>query len=268
MRRRYGWIPDYNQTPIAATPLESLPKRVDLRGFAPVVYDQGRLATSTAQALACVIQMMQKKEHVQTWIPSRLFIDYNQRQRGKSVVPSKPYFNATLSELKLLTFRRRGILLAGDQGCMLSDGVASLMTDGICPESLWNPIHLTDVPPESVYAAASAHKAVFERLPRNLNVIKSYLVNGYPIVFGFAAYSSFENEKTVVSGIVNLPKSNEILIGGHAGVLLTYDDTYQRFMVRNSMGKSWGMSGNFTIPYSYLMNTNLSDDFWAIKSVS
>jgi C1A family cysteine protease len=51
-------------------------------------------------------------------------------------------------------------------------------------------------------------------------------------------------------------------------VLVTYDDAYQRFMVRNSLGKSWGMSGNFTIPYTYLTNPNLSDDFWAIKSVS
>jgi len=35
--------------------------------------------------------------------------------------------------------------------------------------------------------------------------------------------------------------------------------------VRNSWGEGWGQKGYFTIPYDYLANRNLSDDFWSIS---
>jgi len=46
-----------------------------------------------------------------------------------------------------------------------------------------------------------------------------------------------------------------------------YDDPTQRFIVMNSWSTSWGMQGFFTMPYSYLTDTNLSDDFWTVRLV-
>ncbi|HET6989863.1 MAG TPA: C1 family peptidase, partial [Bacteroidia bacterium] len=45
------------------------------------------------------------------------------------------------------------------------------------------------------------------------------------------------------------------------------DDTSKRFIVRNSWNTDWGQKGYFTIPYDYLLNANLSDDFWTIRMV-
>jgi hypothetical protein len=46
-----------------------------------------------------------------------------------------------------------------------------------------------------------------------------------------------------------------------------YDDTVQRFTVRNSWGVNWGQNGYFSMPYEYLLNSNLSDDMWKITLV-
>ena len=44
-----------------------------------------------------------------------------------------------------------------------------------------------------------------------------------------------------------------------------YDDKKKRFLVRNSWGSGWGMKGYFTMPYPYLADRNLSDDFWTVR---
>ena len=70
------------------------------------------------------------------------------------------------------------------------------------------------------------------------------------------------------SGVVQLPKRGERLVGGHAVVAAGYDMPAKRFLVRNSWGTGWGRRGYFTMPFDYLLDTNLSDDFWTIKTVT
>jgi C1A family cysteine protease len=55
------------------------------------------------------------------------------------------------------------------------------------------------------------------------------------------------------------------MIGGHAVCGVGYDDVKKRLLVRNSWGTGWGMDGYFTMPYAYLVDRNLSDDFWTIR---
>ena len=64
-----------------------------------------------------------------------------------------------------------------------------------------------------------------------------------------------------------MPSPRESVVGGHAVLAVGYDDRGSVFRMRNSWGTKWGMKGYFTMPYAYLLDENLSDDFWQITLV-
>merc|ERR1719359_1875945 len=86
--RKYGWkrdLPDfrdsvYDHTHTNGTP--DLAVQCDLRAQMPPVYDQGKLGSCTANALAACYEFAETKEGVAAedqFRPSRLFIYYNER---------------------------------------------------------------------------------------------------------------------------------------------------------------------------------------------
>ncbi len=91
----------------------------------------------------------------------------------------------------------------------------------------------------------------------------SCLAEGYPFVFGFAVYESFQSKKVERTGIVNMPKKNERVIGGHAVMAVGYNQKEGRFLIRNSWGLKWGQAGYFTMPFAYLETQ--ASDFWTIR---
>jgi len=69
------------------------------------------------------------------------------------------------------------------------------------------------------------------------------------------------------TGLVPVPKLYENFLGGHAVMACGYDDSINCFIVRNSWGIEWGDEGYFYLPYEFITNPNLSDDFWTLKLV-
>ena len=140
----------------------------------------------------------------------------------------------------------------------------------MAPETLW-PYDIAKFaakPPAAAYKEALNHQvSSYQRVDRNLSQFKGVLAEGFPFVFGFTVYDSFESEQVAKTGKLNLPKAGETVVGGHAVVAVGYDDKAKRFIVRNSWGADWGLAGYFTIPYDYLLSADLSDDFWTIRAV-
>jgi C1A family cysteine protease len=97
--------------------------------------------------------------------------------------------------------------------------------------------------------------------------MRECLAEGYPFVFGFSVYEAFESEEVAKTGRLNLPQHGEKQLGGHAVMATGYDDGDQRVLVRNSWGTDWGMKGYFTMPYDYVSNDNLADDFWTLREL-
>lgn len=250
--RHYGWRPDLPdiRDHLYAAPLHALgplPARVDLRPQCPKeVYNQGELGSCTANAIAAAVQFGRMKQKLSPdFIPSRLFIYYNER-----------VIEGTVNE---------------DSGAYIRDGIKSVNKQGVCPEPEWpyDISKFTHKPPAKCYRDALQTRATsYSRLVRSMTQMKGCLASGYPFVFGFTVYESFESEAVARTGEVPMPGMNEKVLGGHAVLAVGYDDSMGRFIVRNSWGPGWGMDGYFTMPYAYLTEENLSDDFWTIRMVS
>jgi C1A family cysteine protease len=177
--------------------------------------------------------------------PSRLFIYYNER-----------VIEGTVNS---------------DSGAQIRDGIKVVVKEGDCPESEWpyNIAKFTNKPSASCYKDARKHRAVqYQRLVQNANQLKGCLASGYPFVYGFTVYDSFESQQVAKTGIVPMPAPGEQVLGGHAVVAVGYDDSQQRFIVRNSWGTTWGMKGYFSVPYAYLTDANLSSDFWTVRMIA
>ncbi|KAH8895962.1 papain cysteine protease family protein [Thozetella sp. PMI_491] len=236
-----------------------LPPSVDLRSDCPPIYDQGRIGSCTANAIAGAFEFELRKQKLTDFMPSRLFIYYNEREMEGTVDT--------------------------DSGAEIRDGIKSINQQGVCTETEWPYDDTPPVsesanwpkdaragvkPPESAYADAKKNIALsYYRVTQDLTHMKTCLAEGYPFVAGFTVYSSFESPVVAITGIVPMPKGMcDRPIGGHAVLVVGYDDDKGSWLVRNSWGTSWGLEGYFWIPYAYFTNADLSDDFWTVRIVS
>jgi C1A family cysteine protease len=247
--QRYGWVPDLPDQRdflyAAPAPYQAnTPPSIDLSKQCPPVYDQGQLGSCTANAIAGAIEFDQIKANLTEFTPSRLFIYYNERSMEGTI--------------------------NSDAGAQIRDGIKSVATLGAPPETDWpyNIAKFTQKPPAPAYTDAKQHLVVlYQRLIQELGTLKGCLASGFPFVFGFTCYESFESPQVAKTGILPMPASGEKVVGGHAVCCVGYDDASRMFLIRNSWGNSWGLKGYFKMPYSYLTNPRLANDLWTIRSV-
>ncbi len=264
----YGWKPqkpdqrDYKFS-LSNRTMQTAPPVVDLRSKCPPVYDQMQLGSCVSNGVAFAIEydkhvLQAKHPGTPVWTPpSRLFIYYNGRVIENTV--------------------------DSDSGLEVRDGIKAVVTYGDCPENggpglpwAWpysddttsKKPFFTVKPAKGCYDDAVKNKDLeYAALSQNLAAFKGCLATGHPIIFGFTVYDSFESDETANTGVVALPKSSEGVLGGHCVVIVGYNDSKKWFIVRNSWGKNWGVAGYCYFPYSYILDNNLSSDFWAIYTV-
>jgi C1A family cysteine protease len=259
-----GWtrdLPDPRDKVFSAplNVLQTLPNQVDLQPEFPI-YDQGRIGSCTANALAAAVQFDRLKNRQNPdFVPSRLFIYYNERSiEGVGKVGT-------------------------DGGAQLRDGIKTLQQQGVCPDSDWSYDDTPAAydggpfppgskpatePPKSAYQDALSYRITsYQHLNQTLSQLQGCLAAGYPFAFGFSVFAGWynANPRPVV---LPFPSHGEEIVGGHAVLCVGYDNATGLFKIRNSWGGTAGEKGYFYMHYSFVTEPTIASDFWVINAVA
>lgn len=220
-----------------------LPSVVDLESQMPEIIDQSDLGCCTTCATGAAYTFDQMKQKEKNPFPvSRLKLYYDERTDKDN-----------------------------DTGASISDCVRTTHEIGVVDEHLYpyDTSKFRERPPQNLYDISQKHKAnQYRRAIQNLQQLKATLAQGLPIIFGTTIYESFESETVAKTGMVPYPNTRgEQCLGGHALLIVGYDENKKCFKIRNSWGKNWGLNGYFYMPYNYICDPNLTNDMWVISSV-
>ena len=236
----FNWTPEllferlmYDDIPLE-NELRRLPTCVRVSNV-PSVRDQLNLGASTVHAVLGAYECITMR------CPSRLFVFYNMRKMAE-------------------------VDRASDEGVKLIHVIRSLQWNGVCEESLWpyNPEDFDTQPSDECYAQAANSPQIRAYTVEHWHM-RGLLSRGLPIIAGLQMYASYESESTRNTGDHHHPSSGEKLIGGHAILIIGYDNDTKLYIFQNSRGVEWGNRGYGTLPYSVAHDPNLLTSLWTIE---
>lgn len=246
-RGRRGCMPDVPDERdvqyVASVEMANLPESVDLRPLCPPVYEQGNLESCTANAIGAAIEYNQMHTGKQGFVPSRLFIYYNER-----------VLEGTIKQ---------------DAGATIRNGIKTVTRLGAPPEEVWpyNESAVFTQPHPDAYAAAKLDLVtVYRRVGQTLPLMQACLAEGFPIVFRYTCFPSMDH--TWDDGVIPMPGPTEPEDGGHCMLIVGYKNANRTFLVRNSWGTNWGQQGYGTMPYDYILSPKWTTDLWTIRCVT
>jgi hypothetical protein len=148
-----------------------------------------------------------------------------------------------------------------EEGTTLAAAARSLADLGQPPERTWPYDDTRDQwastyqPPADTHAEAKARRLrgghVLEPTPAAL---RRSLDANLAVLLGVRLYQTWHDVGT--DGRIDVPASDAMVLGGHAILVVGYDDGdgvgRGHFIVRNSWGSAWGHNGYAYLPYGYV----------------
>jgi len=98
--------------------------------------------------------------------------------------------------------------------------------------------------------------------------MKGCLAEGFPFVLGFTVYNSMWDANGDPVTVLPMPSGADYVAGGHAVLVVGYDDAKQWFIIRNSWGPNVQDHGHFYMPYAYAVGSGLARDFWTVRGMT
>ena len=259
--RNLNWKPSrpekfgrYYQAPS----FKSLPSSVDLRKSCAPVKDQGEFGACSGFSSSVATEFLELKELKSNLPPSIAELEYMDGHFCP-VSPMFIYNNERLIE---------GTPLSQDAGATtLVDACKTLTIKGVCRETTfpYTPENLQVVPPAAAYAEAAVHKVPkYWAIQQSGYQMMSCLAEGYPFLFGIVVFDSMMSDEVAQTGQVPLPTDGDSQVGGHALCCVGYEHK-SHWIFQNSWGPKWGDKGFGYLPWEYLLDPQLGDDFLTLR---
>ena len=156
-----------------------------------------------------------------------------------------------------------------DNGCTFRNAYHQLKNIGFTNNSLWEyDVSKFDMKP-SQEAYDNVNKSLVKRylsLMPSLYAIQYTLSKNILIAFGCTIYDNFNDLDE--NYIVPYPSVYSQPCGGHALLIISYDNNKKLFKIQNSWGINWGDgNGCCYMHYDHLLNPNTGAfEFWIISS--
>jgi hypothetical protein len=276
--------------------LGALPPHVDLRPECPPVYHQGPFFTCTAFAVAKGLgEYLLRRGGDPTALSAAHF--YAATEDAVAIVHSRDVRDLAANTWFLLDNPHvRPGRDVRDLGAPIAAAMATLELGGAVVEAR------APYPPAAMWASYGQHRlrhprtathpalryfdaaagigvgptgeVTYNDAPTKLRIgratrvadlagVRAHLANGLPVVAGFKVHESFYGAGIAGSGRVPLPEPHEPYVGGHAMVIVGYDDASETLLVRNSWGATWGEAGHCRWPYAAFAR-GLITDAWTV----
>lgn len=204
----------------------------------PYRYNQGEIGSCVGHGVTAAFRRTLQINSMTDFEPSRLFAYYIARKDKQN-----------------------------DTGATIRDAFKAMNRSGLCSERTWPYVEreFNSQPPEDAFKEAMDHQTIrYERIwPVAKDSIRDVVSSGYPIVYGKMIYESFLGQKASRTGEIPIPDiQKEQFYGGHCMIIFDYDE--KGTIELNSWGKSWGQKGLCRVPWEYVLNPDLCQDFWVL----
>lgn len=152
-----------------------------------------------------------------------------------------------------------------EDGSYTVDALSLLVSRGNVLEKAfpYDPNNCTLLPTSKQINDASTYTSLsYFRIDLDIENLKRHLANSFPIIISITVDNSFQ---TYSGGIFS--KWNNIKPGGHAMVIVGYDETKKAFKLINSWGTWWGENGFCWLSYTaFQQNTREAYIFYNKKN--
>jgi hypothetical protein len=276
---------------------QSLPTSVDLSQYqTPVKHQFGR-GTCTNFAAVAAIEAQYKRQYGLTLDLSEQWVTHLKHmmelwldEQGNLLPPSRtenapgPWDGGSVTfNLQVFSTPRLGIPLENEMPYdpRLEFGDTSMWNPPILGTSTqravgdlnlsqqlkaWNlpsSILYTTILPQNALQNAKygANQVLYasESEEKSLDWFKTQLAGGHEVAFGVLLDSDDPNPNNDVWEIAAQPRPDTNTWGGHAMLMVGYDDTKKAFRVKNSWGSGWGDNGYVWMSYDFVTKGKILD---------
>jgi C1A family cysteine protease len=219
------------------------------KDFFPEIVDQGNIESCVPTCISTIYYYLtMKQSNYSNFRISRLYLYYQVRKLYNDI--------------------------NNDNGSTIFDCINILHNDGVIPEFFYpyNHSNLYKNPEIFLEKYAKCCKCLgFESVKRNQ--IKNKLLMDYPIICGIKIFKNINDDEIKKTGIIKLyiddnDDNDDNLVGGHCIILVGFDDNTRYFKFINSWGNKWGENGFGYLPYEYISNKYLSDEFYILNKIT